>query len=155
MKPEQIYNLLEFTSIFLSGDLKLKMESTDYYREKYDKYIGISMKKHTETCDKYEDWSELWGKNEDVKTIILFLVEIMKYGRIKYEKLDKNEQRDFWMTYISPDELLDTCNKYFGDPENINKERYNFVHPLVKEQIYDVWIKKNKRLFKLLRIVEE
>ena len=151
MKPEQIYNLLEFTSIFLSGDLKLKLESTDYYREKYDKYIGMSLKKHTETCDKYEEWSDIWGKNEDIKTIFLFFDEIIKYGRIRYAK----SGRDHWLTHISPDELLDACNKYLGDPEDINTQRYSFVHPIVKQKIYDVWINKNKRLFKLLRIVEE
>ena len=155
MKPEQIYNLLEFTSIFLSGDLKLKLESPDYYIEKYDKYIGMSLKKHTETCDKYEKWSKIWGKSEDVKTIFLFFDELIKYGRIRYQKLDKSTKNDHWVTYISPDELLDACNKYFGDPEELNSKRYSFVHPLVKQNIYDVWIKKNKRLFKLLRIVEE
>ena len=158
MKPEQIYNLLEFTSIFLSGGLKLKLESTDYYREKYDKYIGMPIKKHTETCDKYEEWSDIWGKSDDVNTIFLYLNEIINCGVKRKNNFNTDNQTpkpDHWLTYITPDELLYACDKYFGDPEEINKRRYNFVHPIVKEKIYDVWIKKNKRLFKLLRIVEE
>jgi hypothetical protein len=38
--------------------------------------------------------------------------------------------------------------------ENINNHKYNFVHPLIKQKIYDMWIKKHERELKLLRILE-
>ena len=130
--------------------------STDYYREKYDKYIGIPLKIHNETTDVYKEWSNIWGKNEDINSIMLYFNGIIKvYRKNTYPTYTHDTRKGHWLTEISPNDLFDTFEKYIGSTNEVNDYRYSYVHPVVKEQIYDTYIKENIRFFKLLKILED
>lgn len=141
----QVKNILEFTAIFLSGDLKLTMQSTDYYKEKYNKYIGSPMRHHKETTNTYVEWSKIWGEDDDINSMFLYFLNLVKYHK---------ETRKHWLVNINPSELFNTFEKYLCDIDNVNEERYSHVHHVVKSKIYEKWIKENVRYFKFLRILK-
>jgi len=149
--PDQLRNLLEFTALFLSGDLKLHYQSTDYIKEKYDKYIGFPIKHNGDTTNLYLEWTKIWGENKDINSIFLYLVNLSKIYRDK--KIQKVENH--WLLDVTADELLDTFEKYIGSTDNMNLKRYKHIHPLVQEVIIIEYVKKYDRLFKLLRILKE
>lgn len=148
MNQNQVKNILEFTAIFLSGDLELTMQSTDYYKEKYNKYIGSPMKHHKETTNTYVEWSKIWGEDDDINSMFLYFLSLVKCHQ------DKEITRKHWLVNINPSEIFDNFEKYLCEIDEINDERYRFVHPLVKTKIYDEWIEKNKRFFKFLQILK-
>jgi hypothetical protein len=153
MNTNQIQNLLEFSAIFLSGDLKITQESPDYFREKYDKYIGILPFKHHEATPTYKEWTKIWGEYDEINTILIYFMGVVKCFREKHK--DDWTGGKHWLTQITPSDLIDTFEKYIGKVDEINTKRYTNVHPLIKQKIYDVYIKENKRFFKFLRILNE
>ena len=152
IKPEQIENLLEFTIIFTSS-LNIRHESPDYYREKYDMYIGFQMKHSNKKSDTYKEWSKIWGEDEDVNSIINYFVEIMEIYSEEYRGTD-HEYDKAWIIKIHPEEILKSFAKHIGDIEKINSERRTFMHPNLTTNLYDKWIEKNLRYFKFLRILK-
>jgi len=150
--PNQLRNLIEFTALFLSGDLVLTKESGDYIKEKYDKYIGFPIKTNAETTNLYTEWRKIWGDSDDINSIFLYLITLYTIYRNKNKLKDSNKH---WLTYITADELLDTFIKYIGETDNIKKTRYSHIHPLIQKNIIDDYVSKNERLFKLLRILND
>jgi hypothetical protein len=147
----QIENLIEFTGIFLSGDLNFKLESEDYYKEKFDKYIGTPIKFSDKKSEIYIEWSKIWGKNENINSMMNYFISIIKIYKNKNYLFSNNH----WLTSISPDELLNMFIKYIGDSTKINNQRYENIHPCVKKNIYDVYINEYLRYFKFLRILKK
>jgi len=149
VKTSQIHNLVEFFCLFLSGSLNLPLCSQDYIYEKYNKYIGAPIKKHgrsteigIKTSNIYNEWSKNWNiKDEDIETIFLFLRELNKAQKIG--SFD-----------ILPDELITIFEKYIGEPEKINEERYSNIHTILKDKLYLPYVEKHKRYFKLVKILE-
>lgn len=161
-QANQIRNLLEFTAIFLSGDLKLTKQSTDYYREKYDKYIGFPIKHHAETTNNYLEWSKIWGEDKDINTLFLYFKDIFELFKQKERNgllIDYKEEfwtdEVHWMLNIAPDELMSIFKKRIGDPDQIKSTRRSWVHPIVKQKILDRYIEINSRYFKFLRILND
>ena len=152
-EANQIKNLLEFTAIFMSGDINLKMESTDYYREKYDKYIGVTIKKSNKKSDIYTKWSKIWGENEDVNSMMNYFIGVADKSKVLPKKPVGKDKH--WLVSIPPLDLFDTFREHIGDPNEINDKRYSYVHPIVKNKIYNEYIKENIRYFKFLRILKE
>jgi len=161
MTTTQILNLFEFTALFLYSN-SIRLESPDYIMEKFHKYIYFTgepifkdinvneIKKHDIRSHYYsteyngqEAWSKVWCENENINSIFLYLENILYFTPGLNNILN-----------ITTQQLIDSFTKYIGDIENINKHRYNFVHPLIKQKIYDTWIKKHERELKLIRILE-
>lgn len=146
----QIRNLVEFTSIFLSGDLQLKLQSTDYYREKYDKYIGIPLKYHNKQTDTYKEWSKIWGEHEDINSIMLYLISLT---RISIHNVNENESKH-WLVSTPISDIINTFNTYIGDINQINDKIYSNVHPIIRKEIISEILNANIRYFKLYRILK-
>ena len=154
-EENQIKNLIEFTAIFLTTHLE--NQSTDYFREKYDKYIGLPINHNGKTTITYKKWSKTWGENEDVKSMMNYfisLVEIRKNhkGGKKWE--DGHSEEAHWLSGISASELLSSFRENIGDPDKIKDERYSFMHAIIARDVYKKWVENNERYLKLLRITE-
>lgn len=141
MTTTQILNLFEFTALFLYSN-SIRLESPDYIMEKFHKYIYFTgepifrdvnrfkIKKHDIHSKYYstkyngqEAWSKVWGENENINSIFLYLENIFNIAD--------------HLTNVTTQQLIDSFNKYIGGVENINKHKYNFVHPLIKLKIYE------------------
>jgi len=151
MKTEQIINLFEFTSIFLSGDLDILKQSPDYILEKYDKIIGADIKINQDVSILYLDWKKTWGENEKVKSIFLFLEYIVICD------FANKSQNNHWLTHITIEQFKSVFKKYIGDINYINdhEHMYNSLHFILKDNLTSVFIKRNQRYFKLLRVLSE
>lgn len=146
MNANQLKNLIEFTTIFLSGDLNLRMESSDYYMEKYNKYIGIPLEKSDITTNTYKEWEKIWGENDNVNNIINYFLSIIKKSK------NSNNNKHFLINLTISD-LLESFREFIGDPNNINLNRYSYIHPVVKNIFVD-FIRKNSRYIKFLNILD-
>jgi len=144
----QIKNLLEFCTIFLSGDLNITQQSPDYYLEKYERYINIPIKQNSKSSLTYSKWHYIWGENEDIKTIFSFFEELIG--------LRNPKSKEHWLVDITPAEMMNTFEKHIGNIEDINDIRLNGgMHFILKRDIYEKWVKRNIRHFKFLRILKE
>jgi hypothetical protein len=151
MMPEQLINLFEFTGIFLSGDLDILKQSPDYILEKYDKIIGVDIKINEDISIQYIAWKNTWGENKKVNSIFLFFEHIiMCDGWI-------DNKYDHWLTYITIEQFKSGFKKYIGYINNINdhEHMYNCLHFILKDNLTNVFIKRNQRYFKLLRVLSE
>jgi len=154
VKSTQIENLLEFTIIFLSGDLNIRHESPDYFREKYDMYIGFQMMHSKKQTDTYKEWTKIWGKSEDINSIINYLVGVIDIYKEDYRGNDI-EYNKHWLIELHPGELVKSFEEHIGNINKINEGRRTFMHPNLKSNIYDKWIERNLRYFKLLRVLKK
>lgn len=152
-EANQVKNLLEFTAIFLSGDSELKMQSTEYYIEKYYKYIGIPLKITEKKTETYLEWSKIWGEDEQVNSIMNYLLGVTT-KLLPTSLMKRLSRKRHWLVSVPPSDLLDTFREFVGDPNKINDKRYSYVHPIVKKEIYEEYIKEHIRYFKLIRILK-
>ena len=128
-------------------DCNWKMQSPDYIKEKWNKYIGIDVKHHDLDRSYFThntiNWLKRWQvSNEDwieLKRIIRFIVSlsekpILKAGRYK----------DVWT--IS--EIIENFENQIGPVSEITQVPYNHIHALIKIQIEN-WIDDNIRDYNL------
>ena len=148
MNKIQLDNLIHFCFLFHpSMDCNWKMQSPDYIKEKWNKYIGIDVKHHDLDRSYFThntiNWLKRWQvSNEDwieLKRIIRFIVSlsekpILKAGRYK----------DVWT--IS--EIIENFENQIGPVSDITQIPYNHIHALIKIQI-DRWIDDNIRDYNL------
>ena len=148
MNKIQLDNLIHFCFLFHpSMDCNWKMQSPDYIKEKWNKYIGIDVKHHDLDRSYFThntiNWLKRWQvSNEDwieLKRIIRFIVSlsekpILKAGRYK----------DVWT--IS--EIIENFENQIGPVSEITQVPYNHIHALIKIQIEN-WIDDNIRDYNL------
>ena len=148
MNKIQLDNLIHFCFLFHpSMDCNWKMQSPDYIKEKWNKYIGIDVKHHDLDRSYFThntiNWLKRWQvSNEDwieLKRIIRFIVSlsekpILKAGRYK----------DVWT--IS--EIIENFENQIGPVSEITQVPYNHIHALIKIQI-ESWIDDNIRDYNL------
>ena len=157
MLVEKVKNLLEFTCIFLySNNLN---QSSDYYIEKLSKYIGPSIKINQIRSKRYEDWSRIWGDSDEINSIFLYFEEIIRIYDDYVKESNGLEPcynlQDFIINKLPPEQLISICEKYLCDFEKVNSVRYSYIHPLVKINMFDKYINKNIRYFKLCRVLNQ
>ena len=128
-------------------DCNWKMQSPDYIKEKWNKYIGIDVKHHDLDRSYFThntiNWLKRWQvSNEDwieLKRIIRFIVSlsekpILKAGRYK----------DVWT--IS--EIIENFENQIGPVSEITQVPYNHIHALINIQIEN-WMNDNIREYNL------
>ena len=145
MEKSQIDNIIKFCFNFHKDmDVDWVYSSPDYILEKWDKYINQRPKLiYYYNNEKISKWIKNWSPSEEelyrLRTILLFLYKI--------------NQRRFNNLKLS--ELLDEFEKTTGIYiEDVNKDNYDGLHELLKQQV-DKWLnlKENKREYKLLQIL--
>lgn len=115
MTTIQIENLLTFFFLYCGIDKScdIHLTSPDYLMEKYTKIIGVelpdtSYKNFLLNSDLYNTWINRWG-NKVPDSLMMVIIET--YGKP--------------FTFIN---LIDTFEKYIGDVNSINKNRYYHIH---------------------------
>ena len=145
MTKIQLDNLIQFCFLFHpSMDCDWKMQSPDYIKEKWDKYIGIDVKHHDYDWSYFThntiNWLKTWQvSNEDwieLKRIIRFIISLSDKPILKY--------RDVW----KPSELIENFENQIGPVSEITQVPYNHIHALIKIQI-ESWIDDNIRDYNL------
>ena len=153
MNKIQLDNLIHFCFLFHpSMDCNWKMQSPDYIKEKWNKYIGIDVKHHDLDRSYFThntiNWLKRWQvSNEDwieLKRIIRFIVSlsekpILKAGRYK----------DVWT--IS--EIIENFENQIAPVNSITQIPYNHIHALIKIQIEN-WIDDNIREYNLSLLID-
>jgi hypothetical protein len=126
-------NLITFSLLFQLDGSKLLTCSLDYIWEKYEKMIGFDP---TIQDNEFSDW---WQNVviTDHKAMAIKSKWFATWS--KGEKIDPKKERVLnylCATYTKSIELhniLNTFKKYIGPIENVNKEDYVHIHPLVKK----------------------
>jgi hypothetical protein len=121
------------------------MQSPDYIKEKWNKYIGIDVKHHDLDRSYFThntiNWLKTWNvSNEDwieLKRIIRFIISLSDKPILKYR--DKN-----W----KPSELIENFENQIGPVSEITQIPYNHIHALIKIQIEN-WMNDNIREYNL------
>lgn len=156
MRQNQIDNLINFCFNFhATMDCNPLDVDASYILEKWNKYIGIKVQKYDQIdVDKLKkelslkfvvgrtktdvkiykalvEWSEKWGIEEynQVKEILNFILIVNTKG-FRYKHY-LNEQNLFW----DLDELVSVFNQHFGSTGNINTEKYDHLHVILKEEV--------------------
>jgi hypothetical protein len=120
------------------------MQSPDYIKEKWNKYIGIDVRNFDDDKSYLTysniDWLKRWNvSNEDwieLKRVIRFIISLSDKPILKY--------RDVW----KPSELIENFENQIGPVSEITQVPYNHIHPLIKKEI-DRWIDDNIREYNL------
>ena len=145
MNKIQLDNLIHFCFLFHpSMDCNWKMQSPDYIKEKWNKYIGIDVRNYDDDKSYLTysniNWLKTWNvSNEDwieLKRIIRFIISLSDKPILKY--------RDVW----KPSELIENFENQIGPVSEITQVPYNRIHALIKIQI-DRWIDDNIRDYNL------
>ena len=145
MTKIQLDNLIHFCFLFHpSMDCNWKMQSPDYIKEKWNKYIGIDVRNFDDDKSYLTysniDWLKRWNvSNEDwieLKRVIRFIISLSDKPILKY--------RDVW----KPSELIENFENQIGPVSEITQVPYNHIHPLIKKEI-DRWIDDNIREYNL------
>jgi hypothetical protein len=126
------------------------MQSPDYIKEKWNKYIGIDVKHHDLDRSYFThntiNWLKTWNvSNEDwieLKRIIRFIISLSDKPILKYR--DKN-----W----KPSELIENFENQIGPVSEITQVPYNHIHALIKIQIEN-WIDDNIREYNLSLLID-
>ena len=151
MNKIQLDNLIHFCFLFHpSMDCNWKMQSPDYIKEKWNKYIGIDVKQHDLDRSYFThntiNWLKTWNvSNEDwieLKRIIRFIISLSDKPILKYR--DKN-----W----KPSELIENFENQIGPVSDITQIPYNHIHALIKIQIEN-WIDDNIREYNLSLLID-
>ena len=146
MNKIQLDNLIHFCFLFHpSMDCNWKMQSPDYIKEKWNKYIGIDVKHHDLDRSYFThntiNWLKRWQvSNEDwieLKRIIRFIISLSDKPILKYR--DKN-----W----KPSELIENFENQIGPVSEITQIPYNHIHALINIQIEN-WMNDNIREYNL------
>ncbi len=125
-------------------DCNWKMQSPDYIKEKWNKYIGIDVRNFDDDKSYLTysniDWLKRWNvSNEDwieLKRVIRFIISLSDKPILKY--------RDVW----KPSELIENFENQIGPVSEITQVPYNHIHALIKKEI-DRWIDDNIREYNL------
>jgi len=145
MTKIQLDNLIHFCFLFHpSMDCNWKMQSPDYIKEKWNKYIGIDVRNFDDDKSYLTysniDWLKRWNvSNEDwieLKRVIRFIISLSDKPILKY--------RDVW----KPSELIENFENQIGPVSEITQVPYNHIHYLIKKEI-DRWIDDNIREYNL------
>ena len=145
MTKIQLDNLIHFCFLFHpSMDCNWKMQSPDYIKEKWNKYIGIDVRNFDDDKSYLTysniNWLKRWNvSNEDwieLKRVIRFIISLSDKPILKY--------RDVWKT----SELIENFENQIGPVSEITQVPYNHIHPLIKKEI-DRWIDDNIREYNL------
>jgi len=120
------------------------MQSPDYIKEKWNKYIGIDVRNFDDDKSYLTysniDWLKRWNvSNEDwiaLKRVIRFIISLSDKPILKY--------RDVW----KPSELIENFENQIGPVSEITQVPYNHIHYLIKKEI-DRWIDDNIREYNL------
>ena len=131
-------------------DCNWKMQSPDYIKEKWNKYIGIDVKHHDLDRSYFThntiNWLKTWNVSDEdwieLKRIIRFIISLSDKPILKYR--DKN-----W----KPSELIENFENQIGPVSEITQVPYNHIHALIKIQIEN-WIDDNIREYNLSLLID-
>lgn len=165
----KFYNIITFSSLFLSGDVKLTETSPDYFLEKFEKCFGDKVK-----IKKIDSISELYTKNlfkpDDyrINTILKFLSEVfIESNNVK--KNIKNDNNRYWKALSSitggfrtvldniicdPKTYIRLFNKYFDNFNEIEDDKYTHIHIMVKDSLIDRYFYYYKKQIKYVLVRE-
>lgn len=143
----RLNNILNFTIIFLSGDIDLLYQSPDYILEKIHLYFGdIIIKKHDE-CRLFNKYKKIW-KNDDyrINSVFLFLLNVINYKDDSRLDIDPYGEEDWYDIVddikniaIHPDEYFNLFNKWIGNVKDIPDIKRKGIHHVLKMKMYDVY----------------
>jgi hypothetical protein len=125
------------------------MQSPDYIKEKWNKYIGIDVRNFDDDKSYLTysniDWLKRWNvSNEDwieLKRVIRFIISLSDKPILKY--------RDVW----KPSELIENFENQIGPVSEITQVPYNHIHALIKKEI-ERWIDDNIREYNLSLLID-
>lgn len=142
----RLNNILNFTIIFLSGDLNILYQSPDYILEKIYFYFGdINIKKHKQ-CRFFQKYKKIW-KNDDyrINSVFLFLINVVKYKDIFHMDIDPYGEENWYdnddikSIAISPGSYFHLFNEWIGDIDKIPNVKKDGIHQVLKMKMYNVY----------------
>jgi hypothetical protein len=139
MTKTQLDNLIQFCFLFHpSCDCDWKMQSPDYLKEKWNKYIGIDVI-HNDYDKSYftknmVDWLKRWNvSNEDfaeLKRVIRFINSLSEKPLLK-----AGRYKDVWTL----SEIIENFENQIAPVSEITQTSYNHTHALIKQEI-EKWL---------------
>jgi len=139
MTKTQLDNLIQFCFLFHpSCDCDWKMQSPDYLREKWNKYIDIDVT-HNDYDKSYFtknmiDWLKRWDvSNEDfaeLKRVIRFINSLSEKPLLK-----AGRYKDVWTL----SEIIENFENQIAPVSEITQTSYNHTHALVRQEI-EKWL---------------
>jgi len=153
MTKIQLDNLIHFCFVFHpSMDCNWEMQSPDYIKEKWNKYIGIDVKHHDLDRSYFThntiNWLKRWNvSNEDwieLKRVIRFIVSLSEKPILKAGKY-----KHVWT--IS--EIIENFENQIAPVNEITQIHYNHIHALIKIEM-EKWINDNIREYNLSLLID-
>lgn len=150
----RLNNILNFTIIFLSGDLNPLYQSPDYILEKFFFYFGdeIVVKEHDE-CDLFKKYKRIWEDDDyRINSIFLFLTNVFNYRVFNDDEEDPFNEENWgdlissdsefsYMKHIArmPQDYFILFNKWIGDVNDIPDVKKDGLHKVLKMKIYNIY----------------
>ena len=154
MTKIQIDNLIQFCFLFHpSCDCDWTMQSPDYLKEKWNKYIGIDVTNYefdkSYFTNNMINWLKRWNvSNEDfaeLKRVIRFITSLSEKPLLKVGRY-----KDVWTL----SEIIENFENQIDTVSEITKTPYNHTHALIKQEI-EKWLDstQNSREYNLSLLV--
>ncbi len=142
-------NIIKFVSVFLSGDLSLKHESSEYIIEKFEKFLGnkIKIKKQIKTSQLYKEHNKIW-KHDDyrINSIFNFLSDVLDYSKnsnvdITYTIGTAKYTSAIGNIKCAPEDYIDLFNYWIGDFSDIHDNDNNeLMHAVLERDLYSLYL---------------
>ena len=155
MTKTQLDNLIQFCFLFHpSCDCDWTMQSPDYLKEKWNKYIGIDVTNYefdkSYFTNNMTNWLKRWNvSNEDfseLKRVIRFITSLSEKPLLKAGRYNK----DVWTL----SEIIENFENQIDSVSEITQTPYNHTHALIKQEI-EKWLDsiQNSREYNLSLLV--
>jgi len=135
MNKTQLDNLIQFCFLFHpSCDCDWTMQSPDYLKEKWNKYIGIDVTNYefdkSYFTNNMINWLKRWNvSNEDfaeLKRVIRFITSLSEKPLLK-----AGRYKDVWTL----SEIIENFENQIAPVSEITNVSYNHTHALINEEI--------------------
>jgi hypothetical protein len=154
MASTQLDNLIQFCFVFHpSCGYDWTMQSPDYLKEKWNKYIGIDVKHHDLEKSYFThntiNWLKRWNvSNEDwieLKRVIRFIISLSEKPLFK-----TGRYKEVWTL----SEIVENFENQIAPISEIIQTPYNHTHDLIKLEI-EKWLDgvQNKREYQLCALI--
>ena len=154
MTKTQLDNLIQFCFLFHpSCDCDWTMQTPDYLKEKWNKYIGIDVTNYefdkSYFTNNMINWLKRWNvSNEDfaeLKRVIRFITSLSEKPLLK-----AGRYKDVWTL----SEIIENFENQIDPVSEITQTPYNHTHALIKQEI-EKWLDstQNSREYNLSLLV--
>jgi len=165
MRSAQLDNLIQFCFLFHpSCDCDWTMQSPDYLKEKWNKYIGIGVKHHYLEKSYFThdtiNWLKRWNVSDEdwieLKRVIRFITSLSEKPLLKagspilQASLLISAYKDVWTL----SEIVENFENQIAPISDITQTPYTLTHALIKLEI-EKWLDdvQNKREYQLCTLI--